>query len=93
MKKVSLVLLGVAALSMAACNKSSNEVAADNIESNVGNMADNMDAMASNSSNDAMSDSLKNQSDQLKDKGDNVADNVAAGNMTEGQGNAAVNAM
>ena len=36
---------------------------------------------------------LGNQEDALRDKGDNVADNVAAGNMTEGQGNKAVNAM
>ena len=93
MKKISLMLIGAAALSMAACNKNANEVAADNVESNAGNMADNMDAMAANTSNDMASDSLKNQSDQLKDKADNVADNVAAGNMTEGQGNAAVNAM
>lgn len=93
MKKASILLLGVAALSMAACKKSTNEVAADNIESNVGNVADNLDAAASNMSNDAAQDSLKNQADQLKKKGDNVADNVAAGNMTEGEGNAAVNAM
>ena len=93
MKKISLVLLGAAALSMGACQKNANEVAADNIESNVGNVADNLDAMASNTSNDAASDSLKNQADQMKDKADNVADNVAAGKMTEGQGNAAVNAM
>ena len=93
MKKVSFVLLGAAALSMAACSKSSNEVAADNIESNVGNVADNLDAAAANTSNDAAADSLSNQADALKDKADNVADNVAAGNLTEGQGNAAVNAM
>ncbi|WP_309611264.1 hypothetical protein [Sphingomonas sp.] len=93
MKKMSFVLLGAAALSMAACNKNANEVAADNVEANAGAMADNMDAMAENTSNDAMEDSLHNQADQLKDKADNVADNVAAGKMTEGQGNAAVNAM
>ena len=93
MKKVSLVLLGAAALSMAACNKNANEVAADNIEANAGNIADNMDAMADNTANGAAADSLSNQADALKDKADNVADNVAAGNLTEGQGNAAVNAM
>src|SRR5438128_2037153 len=76
MKKVSLLLLGAAALSMAACKKNANEVAADNIEANVGNVADNLDAAASNTSNDATEDSLKNQADQLKAKGDNVADNV-----------------
>ena len=93
MKKVSLLLLGVAALSIAGCQKNANEVAADNIESNVDNVADNLDAAADNTANDATEDSLHNQADQLKDKADNVADNVAAGNMTEGQGNAAVNAM
>ncbi len=93
MKKVSIMLLGAAALTMAACQKNSNQVAADNIESNVGNMADNLDAAADNTSNDAAQDTLKNQADQLKDKGDNVADNVAAGNMTEREGNASVNAM
>ena len=93
MKKISILMLGAAALSMAACNKSTNEVAADNVEANAGNMADNMEAMADNTANEVSSDSLENQADALKDKADNVADNVAAGNMTEGQGNAAVNAM
>ena len=92
MKKSYLMLAGVAALSLAACNKTANEVAADNIEANVDNAADNMDAMADNASG-ATEDSLKNQEDALRDKGDNVADNVADGNMTEGQGNKAVNAM
>jgi len=93
MKKLSLVLLGAAALSMGACHKTANEVAADNVEANVGNVADNMDAMASNTSNDAASDSLKNQADALKDKGDKLADNVAAGNTSEATANKAVNAM
>ena len=92
MKKSYLMLAGVAALSLAACNKTTNEVAADNIAANVDNAADNMDAMADNASG-AMADNLGNQEDALRAKGDNVADNVAAGNMTEGQGNKAVNAM
>ena len=92
MKKSYLLLAGVAALSLAACNKTSNEVAADNIEANVDNSADNMDAMADNASGNA-ADSLGNQADAMRDKGDNVADNVAAGNMSEAQGNKAVNAM
>ena len=92
MKKSYLLLAGVAALSLAACNKTANEVAADNIEANADNTADNMDAMASNASDNA-ADTLGNQADALRDKADNVADNVAAGNMSEGQGNKAVNAM
>lgn len=92
MKKSYLLLAGVAALSLAACNKTGNEVAADNIEANVDNSADNMDAMADNASGNA-ADTLGNQADAMRDKGDNVADNVAAGNMTESQGNKAVNAM
>ena len=92
MKKSYLMMAGVAALSLAACNKTANEVAADNVEANADNMADNMDAMASNATGNS-ADSLGNQADALRDKGDNVADNVAAGNMTEGQGNKAVNAM
>ena len=92
MKKSYLLLAGVAALSLAACNKTANEVAADNIEANVDNTADNMDAMADNAAG-STEDTLENQADALRDKGDNVADNVAAGNMTEGQGNKAVNAM
>ena len=93
MNKFSIVLLGAAALSMGACQKSANKVAADNVEANVDNMADNMGAMASNTSNDAASDSLKNQAGELKDKGDKLADNVAAGKTTEAQANKAVNAM
>jgi hypothetical protein len=93
MKKITLVLLGGAALSMAACQKNANEVAADNVEANVGNIADNLDAAASNTSNDAAADSLKNQADSLKDNGDKLADNVAAGNVSEATANKAVNAM
>ena len=92
MKKSYLLLAGVAALSVAACNKTANEVAADNVEANADNMADNLDAAADNASGNT-ADTLENQADALKDKGDNVADNVAAGNMTEAQGNKAVNAM
>ena len=92
MKKSYLMLAGVAALSLAACNKSTNEVAADNIEANVDNTADNMESMADNASG-ATADSLGNQADQLRETGDNVADNVADGNLTEAQGNKAVNAM
>ena len=92
MKKSYLLLAGVAALSLAACNKSATEVAADNIEANVDNTADNLEEAADNATG-ATEDSLENQADALRDKGDNVADNVAAGNMSEGQGNKAVNAM
>ncbi len=93
MKKLTLVLLGGAALSMTACHKSANQVAADNVEANVGNIADNLDAAASNSSNVAASDTLSNQAASLKDKGDKLADNVAAGNVSEATANKAVNAM
>ena len=93
MKKFSIVLLGAAALTMAACQKSENTVAADNVEANVGNIADNLDAAASNTSNDAAADTLSNQADALKEKGDKLADNVAAGNVSEATANKTVNAM
>ena len=92
-KRVLRRLSAVALLmSLAACNKTANEVAADNIEANVDNTADNVDAMADNATG-ATADNLGNQADALRDKGDNVADNVAAGAMNEAQGNKAVNAM
>ena len=93
MKKFSIVLLGAAALTMGACQKSENKVAADNVEANVGNIADNLDAAASNTSNDAAADTLSNQADALKEKGDKLADNVAAGNVSEATANKTVNAM
>lgn len=93
MKKFSIILLGAAALTMGACQKSENKVAADNVEANVGNIADNLDAAASNTSNDAAADTLSNQADALKDKGDKLADNVAAGNVSEATANKTVNAM
>ena len=92
MKKSYLLLAGVAALSLAACNKTANEVAADNIEANADNTADNLETAADNAGGNA-EDTLDNQAGALRDKADNDADNVAAGNMTEGQGNKAVNAM
>ena len=93
MKKFSIVLLGAAALTMVACQKSENKVAADNVEANVGNIADNLDAAAANPSNDAAADTLSNQADALKEKGDKLADNVAAGNVSEATANKTVNAM
>ena len=92
MKKSYLMMAGVAALSLTACNKSANKVAADNIEANADNTADNIDAMATNATGNT-ADNLGNQADTLRDKADNVADNVAAGKMNEAQGNKAVNAM
>jgi hypothetical protein len=92
MKKSYLMMAGVAALALTACNKTKNEVAADNVEANADNTAANLDAAAGNATG-ATADNLGNQADALRDKGDNVADNVAAGKMSEGQGNKAVNAM
>ena len=92
MKKSYLMLAGVAALSLTACNKSADKVAADNVEANADNTAANLDAAAGNATG-ATADNLGNQADALRDKGDNVADNVAAGKMNEAQGNKAVNAM
>ena len=91
MKKSYLLMAGVAALSLAACNKTANEVAADNIEANVENVADNLEMAADNAGGTA-EDTLDNQADALRKEGDRKADTIDDKNINSATP-AQVNAM
>ena len=69
MKKI--FALGVAAglMSLAACNSSPREQAADNIEANAEAMADNLEDAADNATTEAGEDNLENAADAVRATG------------------------
>ena len=73
MKKI--FVLGVAAglASLAACNTSPREQAADNIEANSDAVADNIEDAADNAGTTAEKDSMENRADAVRDIGKNEA--------------------
>jgi hypothetical protein len=82
------IVLGIALglASLAACNKSPNEQAADNIEANYENVADNMEANVDNSA-DAMQANTENAADAVRNVGEQKADSVR--NSADADGNSA----
>ncbi|WP_298090273.1 hypothetical protein [uncultured Sphingomonas sp.] len=73
MKK--MIVLGVAAglVSLAACNSTPREQAAENIEANAEALADNLEEAADNATTEAGEDRLENQADAVREMGDNRA--------------------
>lgn len=67
------IAVGLAAL--AACNKSPQENAADNIEANADNVADNITANAENVAENIQANA-ENQADAIRNSGDNAASNA-----------------
>lgn len=61
---------GAGLLTLAACNNSPREQAADNIEANADSVADNLEDAASNAGNAAESQSLENQAAEVRNVGD-----------------------
>jgi hypothetical protein len=87
MKTTTIFMIALGLGSLAACNKSAQQQAADNyeanadnaaeqMESNVDNAADQMTANADNAS-DAMKSAADNKSDAMKNAADNTADQIA----------------
>ena len=84
MKTTTVLAIALGLGSLAACNKSPQQEAADNYEANVDNSADQMeanvgnaaDAMTANAENasDAMKAAADNKSDAMKNAADNTAD-------------------
>jgi hypothetical protein len=70
-----IVMLGMAAglMSLAACNTSPREQAADNIEANSEAVADNMEDMADNMSDPAAANAMENAADATRATGENQA--------------------
>lgn len=76
MKKI--FVLGVAAglASLAACNTSPREQAADNIEANGDAVADNLEDAADNTGNGMMEDRMENRADAVRDTTQNQAEDM-----------------
>jgi len=84
MKTTTVLAIALGLGSLAACNKSPQQQAADNYEANVDNSADQMEAnvdnaadnMTANADNasDAMKAAADNKSDAMKNAADNTAD-------------------
>ena len=76
MKK--LIALGLAAglASLAACNNTPREQAAENIEANADNVADGLEAAADNTGSEAAEAGLENQADAIRATGANAAEDM-----------------
>ena len=78
MKTTTILAIALGLGSLAACNKSPSEQAADNYEANVDNSADQMEANVDNAA-DAMQANTENAADAVRNAGDNAADAVRNG--------------
>ena len=67
MKKTTILAIALGLGSLAACNKSPQQQAADNYEANADNAADAMKSAADNKS-DAMKNAADNKADAIKNK-------------------------
>jgi hypothetical protein len=76
MKKLVIAGLAAGVMSLAACNSSPREQAADNIEANAEARADNLEDMADNVSSEVTTDALENQADAVRATGENQADDL-----------------
>lgn len=76
MKKMVVLTLAAGLVSLAACNNSPREQAADNIEANADAVADNVEAVADNTADTNASAALDNQADAVRATGQNQAEDM-----------------
>jgi hypothetical protein len=76
MKKILILAMSAGLASLAACNTSPREQAADNIEANTEATADNLEDMADNVASANASDGLENQAAAVRATGQNQADDM-----------------
>lgn len=76
MKKMLVTAAAFGLVSLAACNGSPQEQAADNIEANSEAVADNLEDAADNASTEGMSDGLENRADAVRATGQNQAEDM-----------------
>jgi hypothetical protein len=69
------VMLG-ATLALAACGRSPQEQAADNVEQAADNRADNLEAAADNATNEVVEQRLENRAEAVRDEGERKADAI-----------------
>ena len=71
MKKIALVAIAAGLMSVAACNKTPTQAAADNVSDNMEAEADNLGAMADNATG-AEAAAISNASENMEDQADAV---------------------
>jgi hypothetical protein len=76
MKKMFVLGLVAGLTSLAACNSTPREQAADNIEANAEAVADNLEDAADNAGTSAGEDALENKADTVRATGQNQADDM-----------------
>ena len=76
MKRILAGTAAVAVMSLAACNSSPREQAADNIEANAERVADNLEEAADNAPTEAAEDRLENRADATRELGDKEAEDM-----------------
>lgn len=76
MKKIAFVLAAAGLVSVAACNRTSTEQAADNLSDNLEVQADNLEAMADNATTANDQAALLNASENVENQADAVENNV-----------------
>jgi hypothetical protein len=81
MKKFAVVLAAAGLFSVAACNRTPTEAAADNISDNMEMQADNLESAADATSNDAQAAALTNASENMEDQSDAVENTVENSSM------------
>ena len=76
MKKMFSLGIAAGLVSLAACNSTPREQAADNIEANAESMADNLEDAADNAGTSATEGALENQADAVRATGQNQAEDM-----------------
>lgn len=76
MKKVVVLAIASGLASLAACNSSPQEQAADNIEENAESAAENLEAAADNAGTPAQADALENQAEATRNAGEMKAEDL-----------------
>lgn len=76
MKKIALVLAAAGLVSVAACNRTPTEQAADNLSDNLEIQADNLEAMSEAAPTENAEDALENASENVENQADAVETNV-----------------
>ena len=76
MKKIAFVLAAAGLVSVAACNRTPTEQAADNLSDNLEVQADNLEAMADNATTANDQAALLNASENVENQADAVENNV-----------------
>ncbi|MBD8678361.1 hypothetical protein [Sphingomonas sp. CFBP 13720] len=76
MKKLFVMTAAIGLASLAACNQTPREQAADNIEANAEAVADNIEDRADYANTEAGEDLLENRADAVRATGENQAEDM-----------------